>query len=683
VASWRQSLARTFGLAAQPGPVVATPTDAIPANPNSLGEGLGLSGNVGAFANFMSGIGTARDASFWDTWTRPRMLTDEQRRYMGRNGLIRNAVLELYPTECTREGWSVTVTDPAVEDPAALSKGIEQYEERPGIASRSTIADAMRRALQYGDAIVLLGIDDGAKDFSQPVNAESIAAIHWAKVVDRRDFTYGQIAGPESIHFGEPEWFDVQDITSILPEGMRFGDQGNYSSGATFKADVPHAMRFHRSRVLRFTAADALSVLDTLQDSLASYFTGTAGLTSSMREHSVGMWEIKNWFDTKLSSWADHARSFLDRATRSKSSVNAIIVDADKEKFSYIPRNVSGLADLINPVMVWISAAMRAPNTKLWGVSPGGFGTGESEREDFAESVRVWQARWLAAQLGRLHDLILHAADGPSPAHYVKPEFRELVFADLSPSDEIEQQDLVNKQIDALVKLVDAGFITPEEGVASIPETAQFQVKLDKAMRAKRAIEGDVAKVEPMLVGIFTSLVAGGKSPGLIVQVNTREITPDQARTAMRIADPDRFRGPAGEADLLALFPDFPPDLGPPTGPTDPLSPGALPELPGGAPDIQETDEPEPDPVALAFSNDPLPSDTAPASVIARELSEQTGHKIPTGRVSKLAKVNEDGIARIRSWSMLGGKAVHSRAEVMRELANANGMLPEPDALSE
>ena len=28
---------------------------------------------------------------------------------------------------------------------------------------------------------------------------------------------------------------------------------------------------------------------------------------------------------------------------------------------------------------------------------------------------------------------------------------------------------------------------------------------------------------------------------------------------------------------------------------------------------------------------------------------------------------------------MLGGKAVHSRAEVMRELANANGMLPEPE----
>jgi phage-related protein (TIGR01555 family) len=558
-----------------------------------------------------------------------------------------------------------------------VSRGIEQYEERSGIASRAMIADAMRRALQYGDAIVLLGIDDGVSDFSQPVRAETIKSIHWAKVVDRRDFTYGQIAGPESIHFGEPEWFDVQDITSILPEGMRFGDQGNYSSGATFAADVPHAMRFHRSRVLRFTAADALSVLDTLQDSLASYFTGTAGLTSSMREHSVGMWEIKNWFDTKLSSWADHARSFLDRATRSKSSVNAIIVDADKEKFSYIPRNVSGLADLINPVMVWISAAMRAPNTKLWGVSPGGFGTGESEREDFAESVRVWQARWLAAQLGRLHDLILHAQDGPSPGYYVKPEFRELVFADLSPSDEIEQQDLVNKQIDALVKLAEAGFITPEEGAASVPETAQFQIKLNTALRTKRAIEGDVAKVEPMLVGIFTALVAGGKSPGLIVQVNQRAITPEQARTAMRIADPDRFRGPTGEQDLLTLFPDLPPEP-PPIAAAAPL-PGAAPTLPGADLDIEATDEPESDPVALAFSNDPLPSDTAPAAVIARELTEQTGHKIPTGRVSKLAKPDAEGNVRIRSWSMLGGKAVHSRAEVMRELANANGMLPEPE----
>jgi phage-related protein (TIGR01555 family) len=668
VASWRESLARAFNRPA-PGPVDAT--DAIPSNPNALGEGL-LSGNVGAFANFMSGIGTARDASFWDTWTRPRMLTDEQRRYMGRNGLIRNAVLELYPTECTREGWSVTITDPAVEDPAEVSRGIEQYEERPGIASRSTIADAMRRALQYGDAIVLLGIDDGVSDFSQPVRAETIKSIHWAKVVDRRDFTYGQIAGPESIHFGEPEWFDVQDITSILPEGMRFGDQGNYSSGATFAADVPHAMRFHRSRVLRFTAADALSVLDTLQDSLASYFTGTAGLTSSMREHSVGMWEIKNWFDTKLSSWADHARSFLDRATRSKSSVNAIIVDADKEKFSYIPRNVSGLADLINPVMVWISAAMRAPNTKLWGVSPGGFGTGESEREDFAESVRVWQARWLAAQLGRLHDLILHAQDGPSPGYYVKPEFRELVFADLSPSDEIEQQDLVNKQIDALVKLAEAGFITPEEGAASVPETALFQIKLDTARRARFAAEG--VKNEPMAPAMFATLVNGGKSPGLILLVNAGEITPLQARTAMRIAG---YSGPAYAADLLALFPDLPPEL-PPDLTAAPL-PGASPELPGTDLDIEAIDEPEPDPVALAFSNDPLPSDTAPAAVIARELTEQTGHKIPTGRVSKLAKPDAEGNVRIRSWSMLGGRPVHSRAEVMRELANANGMLPEPE----
>jgi hypothetical protein len=251
------------------------------------------------------------------------------------------------------------------------------------------------------------------------------------------------------------------------------------------------------------------------------------------------------------------------------------------------------------------------------------------------------------------------------------------VFADLSPSDEIEQQDLVNKQIDALVKLAEAGFITPEEGAASVPETAQFQIKLNTALRTKRAIEGDVAKVEPMLVGIFTALVAGGKSPGLIVQVNQRAITPEQARTAMRIADPDRFRGPTGEQDLLTLFPDLPPEP-PPIAAAAPL-PGVAPALPGTDLDIEATDEPEPDPVALAFSNDPLPSDTAPASVIARELTEQTGHKIPTGRVSKLAKPDEDGNARIRSWSMLGGKAVHSRAEVMRELANANGMLPEPE----
>jgi hypothetical protein len=244
------------------------------------------------------------------------------------------------------------------------------------------------------------------------------------------------------------------------------------------------------------------------------------------------------------------------------------------------------------------------------------------------------------------------------------------VFADLSPSDEIEQQDLVNKQIDALVKLAEAGFITPEEGAASVPETAQFQVKLDTARRARFAAEG--VKNEPMAPAMFATLVNGGKSPGLILLVNAGEITPLQARTAMRIAG---YSGPAYAADLLALFPDLPPEL--PSTPIVAPLPGAAPALPGS--ELEETDEPEPDPVALAFSNDPLPSDTAPASVIARELTEQTGHKIPTGRVSRLAKPDAEGNARIRSWSMLGGKAVHSRAEVMRELANANGMLPEPE----
>lgn len=625
----------------------------------------------------MSGIGTARDAGYWDTWTRPRTLTDEQRRYMGRNALIRNAVLGLYPTECTREGWDCKITDPDVEDPAATSLAIAQYEARPSIDSRGTFEDAMRRGLQYGDAIVILGIDDGQTDFAQSVNEAAIKAIHWAKVIDRRDFTYGTISGPDSVNFGQPEWYDVQDLTAVLPEGMRFGDQGNYSAGANFAAETPTAMRFHHSRVLRFCAADASSILDTMQDSLGSFFTGTAGLTSSMREHSVGMWKIKNWFDTRLSSWGDQARAFLDRATRSKSAVNAIIVDADKEEFSYIPRNVSGLSELLNPIMIWLGASLRAPNTKLFGASPGGFGTGESEREDFAETVRTWQTRWLAGPVSRLQDLILLAKDGPTAGRWIPRRFRELLFADLSPSDEIEQQGLVTAQVDALVKLVEAGIITDAEASASLPQTALFQVQLDDALRAKRAAQGDKTTVQPMQVGIFTTLVQGGKSPGLMAQVAAGVLTPEQGRVAMRVADPERFRGPTGEQDLRDLFPDRPP----PPIPTPPATletPGET--APTDAPALETPIEPEPDPVALAFSADPLPGDTAPASVIAAELTQQTGHKVPTGRVTRLAKPDAEGNARIRTWSILGGKAVHSRAEVLREIASANGLLPEPDA---
>lgn len=690
-------------------------TDAIPANPNALGDaGFTRIGGTSPYMNFVSGLGTPSDASYFDTWVRPRALTDDQRRYMGRNALIRNAVLALFPNEATREGWTVKITDEDVDDPVGISAAIMQYEQRKNLAIADRCAEAMIRALQYGDAIVILGIEDG-QSFDQPVNVENIRSIWWARVIDRRDFNYGDIAGPESKHFGEPLWYDVTDLESVLPDGIRYGDQGNYSTGANFPVGTQYDRRFHHSRVLRFTAPNATSQLDAIQDALGSFFAGTGGITQAAREHSVGKWSIKDWFDTSLSGWMERAREFVRRANSSKSSVNAIIVDQGKEDFEYLNRSVSGLAELINPIMVWISAASRTPVTVQWGVSPGGFGTGESERDTFHEAVRAMQTRQLEPELHKFHDLVLRAKDGPSPNYWIPSSKRELVFADLNPTDEVEAQELASKQVDDLVKLVEKGIITPDEAAASLPQTTDFTVQLDYEQREARRAAGEVVEVDPMQVGIFTGMLET-----LLPLYALGVVSPVQARAFMRVADPSRFQQSPGL--LLETFPDrdetqpaLSPaaqqtvlEMAPPkfrnviaqaqaqsvpapatAAATTETTPSIASELAqSGAAEATQTDEPtgtvEADPELAEEEDDgdyvyasiaDMPNDTLSASAIAKHLTERFvapgGKRIPTGRIKKLAKEG-----RIQSWDLLGGEPVHSLGEVYRELGLRNTAAP-------
>lgn len=647
--------------------------DSIPSNPNALTEGVTPAiGNMSSFVNYVTGMGTSADASFWDTWTAKRSLTDDQRWWMGRNALIRNSVLELQPNEATREGWSVEIRDDVAEDPEAITQGVTQYEARPSISMQERCAEAWARADQYGESLILLGIDDGNEeiDFSQPVQIDKIESIRWARVIDRRHFTYNKLAGINESNFGEPLLYEVNDLNGILPEGIRRGDSGS-NDAITAALDGKTTATFHHTRVIRFTAPDGISVLDSIQDSMAAYFTGTNGLTASLREHSVGIWRVKNWMDTALSTWMEHARSFLQRAQRSKSTINALVVDDEREDFQYLTRNVSGVGDLINPIMVWAAAARRVPVTVFWGVSPGGFGTGESERATFQESIRAAQVRRLGPPLMKWHDLVFQAKDGPTNGQMIKRADRKLVFHDLEPPDEQAQQELADAQISNLVSLVQAGVITEEEAAMSLPQTVDYSIKLDEELRRARKAQGDKPKSEPMPVGIFTALLG---EQGLIAGVKSGLVEPSQARELMRVADPDRFA--SNDDALFALFPDG--ETTPPAsiepGPANPDASNAEEPQAVDAPDLEEEDEP--DEVEVAFSQDPLPSDCGSAREIARELSEQTGHRIPTGRITRLAREG-----RVRSWSLLGGKPVMSRAEVKRVLAEANGLVQQRDRI--
>src|SRR5690606_13205352 len=116
------------------------------------------------------GAGTHRDSTYYSQWATPRVLSETERAGMGRNALIAQALTKL-PNTATREGWRVKVTDERVEDKAAVADEIAAYEKKRSIPRHCGRADA--KARQYGQALVVLGIEDG-RPMSEPVDLDNV-----------------------------------------------------------------------------------------------------------------------------------------------------------------------------------------------------------------------------------------------------------------------------------------------------------------------------------------------------------------------------------------------------------------------------------------------------------------------------------------------------------------------------
>jgi phage-related protein (TIGR01555 family) len=68
----------------------------------------------------------------------------------------------------------------------------------------------------------------------------------------------------------------------------------------------------------------------------------------------------------------------------------AIAIDA-QEDLTVLQTSIAGIPDVIDRLMVSLASAAGIPVTLLFGVSPGGFGTGEGEMAIYADKVRSYQ----------------------------------------------------------------------------------------------------------------------------------------------------------------------------------------------------------------------------------------------------------------------------------------------------
>lgn len=602
--------------------------------------------STSALLNLVTGAGTHRDSTYYNQWATPRVLSENERAGMGRNALIAQALTKL-PNTATREGWRVKITDERVEDGAAVADEIAAYEKKRSIPKHCGRADA--KARQYGQALVVLGIQDG-RPMSEPVDLDNVRTIQWAAVIDVRSFRPHELFQVEDENFTKVRTFHITDVNGFLEDGLRYGPNSLSSLTQTLDTERRNQggqLIIHADRVLHFHTVDFLSVLDTLQEPLGAFFESMHGIRTAARESSMVIYKVGKQLRKAWSENSGLAQSHMSLVDRAKGVMNALVIDKDNEEVEMKSRSLAGLADVANPAMVFLTAALATPVTVFFGVSPGGFGKGEAERETWHEEVRAEFENAFEANLHKLHGYILVAKDGCNLPFDTQ---REIELNDLSPPDEETRSKLRSEAVDDLTKAYEKGGITRDEYRAAIAQIDDDYFRVTLTEEGKRV-------TKDALVGAIDGTVK------ILTAVGQGLIPAESAEIALSRLIPSSF-DPEAAAEIMA-----PIKSRQVTAPTTPAL--ATSTATGAAPGDIEDDsdgEEEVDELEIAWSEAAPPPDAQTAKKLAAsgELGNITGREITLTAKAGL----------IPTYRNLLNKPVYSLAEVKAALLRRNGKLP-------
>lgn len=396
-------------------------------------------GFFGGWVNSMTGRGDpSRDKQAANVWVPGAAMQVEQLRPLYRaNGLAR-AVCNALPEWSQRNGWDLTVDGDAIRS-REVQEGVSNRLAELGAAKKMLTADIWGQL--FGGGLVLVGADDG-RPTDQPLDEARIRSIRFLRVVgaDEADIVavYADPAGPD---FGEPAVYAVQERPLLFTSGRS---------------------AWHSSRVIRFggplTDAETRlekngwdqSILDLVIAGISKHDAVWDNVGAMVEDGSQGVWKIQDLALAASNGMTQAIEARFTIADKARSMFRALILDAEKEDFSYVHRNFAGLPDLTAKSAERVAAIAQIPATVLMGQSPSGLNaTGESDLELWYGRCRSHQSSALVERWERLVRLVMLASDGPTGGK--EPDSWAVTMRDpraLTPMQRIELQAR-QAQIDA------------------------------------------------------------------------------------------------------------------------------------------------------------------------------------------------------------------------------------------
>ena len=354
------------------------------------------------------------------------------------NGLV-SAAVDLRAKEMTRKWGELTRKG---EDDSEQDKLNEITEEM----ERFKIRDLFKKAAQLNGYLggCLLFIDTGEDNLANPL------------ILDRMTFREGSLRGFKII---EPFLVTPSDYNSVNPMAPDY-----FRPNLWFIQGIP----VHTSRLIYFAENDlptllkpaynffGLSMSQKILDSVVHYTQNREAAGRLLQKYALTV--LKTNMEDVLTGGFDQAlRNRIKYFVQTRSNDGCAAIDKENEDLVIQTTSLAGVVDIVRQSMEYVAAMCNEPVTKMWGLSPNGFSTGEAELQNHYDNIESLQKEQFGEPMKRVLRVIQQNMYG---------EIDESIMFNFVPlSDKNEKEIAETNKIQAETDnvLITAGVVSPEE----------------------------------------------------------------------------------------------------------------------------------------------------------------------------------------------------------------------------
>lgn len=371
--------------------------------------------------------------------------------------------------EMLREGFNVVVG----EDTDVAHNMEEALDD---LKWEHVFREALKWQAIYGGACILMGINDGKADLSEPVDEKNIKGIDYLNVFDASEArVIAWQENPALPDFGHPIYFRI--IPTIIgnevpvPKEAVKMPEGPLPVGAPAPGQqivnnvfIPAMQKIHASRILWFPGERISRRANLWQSTpgaqprwgdsylmrivkLIRDFEGAwDGTAYNLQEFEQAIFKIQGLAAALASDKQGFVQKRWHSIQLSRSMIRAVMLDADKEDYERKSSTMSGVAETLREFAVIVAAAADMPVSVLLGSQDGGLGasgSGQNDIQNWYASTKIGQTKRLLPQLKHLVRYLFIASNGPTEGK--EPDHWRIAFNPLTQLTEKELGELYYK----------------------------------------------------------------------------------------------------------------------------------------------------------------------------------------------------------------------------------------------